>query len=342
MTSWVLPAAGVVLVSSTLVFCLFARRIGHALGVLDVPDGRRKRHGHVTPLVGGLAALLPVLAMIMILAATTDFTPLYGSLGFALAAFLTLGFLDDRRHVRPLFRLLISVALSLVVLWLVPAFGIDFLVFSFLGYPVFLGGWTLFFTVLCLVGLQNAINMTDGKNGLALSLSLFWVAMIATYAPSHLRPMLAVLGAGLFIVFLFNLKGRLFLGDGGTYGISILIGLLAIHVYSIRFDVLRADAVALWFLVPVVDCLRLMIRRSLEGKSPFSSDRNHLHHTLASCMPWQRALPVYFALVAVPNLLAYAFPDVTLLWAILTLTVYTGIVVGLRRRRGALGRLTTS
>lgn len=342
MESWLLAAAGAVLVFCTLAFCLYARRLGHALGVLDVPDGRRKRHGHVTPLVGGLAVLVPVLALILGQALTSDFAPLYGSLGFALAAFLALGFVDDRRHVRPLYRLLVSVALCAAVLWLVPGLRIDFLTFSFLGYPIFVGEWAVVFTILCLVGLQNAINMADGKNGLVLCLTLFWVVMIAAYAPAHLLPLLAVFGAGLLVALVFNWRGRLFLGDSGTYGISILVGLLAIHVYSIRFDVLRADAVALWFLVPVVDCLRLMIRRGLEGNSPFSSDRDHLHHILAGSMPWHRALPVYFALVAVPNLLAYVYPDATPLWALTALTVYAGIVVGLYRRRAALGRLTTT
>ena len=71
---------------------------------------------------------------------------------------------------------------------------------------------------------------------------------------------------------------RLFLGDSGAYALSIAIALLVIYVYGVKFSVLPADVVALWFVVPTVDCPRLMITRVLAGRSPFSSDRNHLHH----------------------------------------------------------------
>ncbi len=311
----------------TLVVCAFATPVGGWLRVVDRPDGQRKTHERPTPLVGGLAIMISVCAMAAIQAATTEFGPFYVTVLVALAAFLALGFVDDRKHIRPVWRLAASFILGLVVILSVPAFEISFLKFSFLPRALVLDGWVgPIFTLLCLVGLQNAVNMADGKNGLVLGLSLVWTILLFAYAPAHLYPLLAVLAITLAIGLVFNLTGRLFLGDSGTYSLSIAVGLLAIYCYQVNFATMPADIVALWFLVPVVDCLRLMATRVLRGRSPFTSDRNHLHHILERLMPWRRALPVYLAMVALPNLMALAWPQQTLLWVLLTLSYYAFVV----------------
>ena len=155
--------------------------------------------------------------MAVVLASTTGFAPLYASLAVILALFLLLGLVDDRRHIRPLLRLGISVAASIAVLVAVPGLELTFLKFSFLTNTFFLGGFGLAFTVLCLVGLQNAINMADGKNGLVIGLMLIWTVGLLHFAPAHVEPVLIAFALGLAIALPFNLSGRLSLGDSGTY-----------------------------------------------------------------------------------------------------------------------------
>ena len=223
-----------------LAICVMARPLGRAVGVLDRPDGTRKIHEAETPLVGGLAVIVPVVVMAAVLAITTEYRPFYGTLAASAAAFLVLGLIDDRSHTRPLYRLGASAALSIGVLIAVPAFEIEFLLFGF--YPklvVLEGWWALVFTVVCLVGLQNAVNMADGKNGLVIGLSLLWTVFLLFYAPAHLEPLLLVFAVCLCIALGFNLAGRLFLGDSGTYSISIFVGLLAIYCHSVGFSALR-------------------------------------------------------------------------------------------------------
>ena len=328
------------LAALALGLCLAAAPLGRFPGVVDVPDGTRKTHGRETPLVGGLAAVLPVLAMAVILAAISPFTALYGFLAIILALFLLLGLVDDRRHIRPLWRLAISALASIAVLVAIPGLELTFLKFSFLANTIFLGGFGLAFTVLCLVGLQNAINMADGKNGLVIGLALIWTVGLLYLAPSHVEPVLIAFALGLAIALPFNLSGRLFLGDSGTYAISVLVGLLTIYAYNVNFAALPADLVALWFLIPIVDCLRLMAVRMIAGRSPFSSDRNHLHHLLWSLLPPPAGLFAYLSLVGVPFVLALVRSDLTLIWAILALASYA-VIIGLARWRSALGRLTT-
>jgi len=316
----------------TLAVCLFAGRLGTLLGVMDAPDGKRKLHGDATPLVGGFAVMASVLPASMVLAFSTSFKPFYLTFAVATVAIMMLGLVDDRKHIRPYIRLLVSMAVGFGVVAAVPDISVTFLSFSFLKYPILLNGmWALVFTLLCLVGLMNAINMADGQNGLVMGMTLVWVVSLSAYAPSHLLPLLIVFAIGLGLALVFNLNGRLFLGDSGSYAISVSVGILAIYTYKVGFDRLPADVVALWFLVPVVDCLRLMVTRMVRGRSPFSSDRHHLHHVLQDMMSWRRALVVYLGLVAVPAVLAWALPAYTLWWAVLTFSVYF-VVLAVQKR----------
>jgi len=327
--------AYLVLAGFSLCICVWAVPIGRALRVLDSPDGQRKIHKQKTPLVGGIAILVPVLIGATISAFATPFGPLYGVLSAAVLAFLLLGFLDDRTHIRPALRLAVSVVFVVAILLTVPGYTVTFLKFSFLPGPIFLGGWAAIgFTTLCLVGLQNAVNMADGKNGLVMGMSLIWVVLLMGYAPQHVLPLLALFAAGLGIALAFNLQGKLFLGDSGSYGLSIGIGLLTIYSYNVGFPFFTAGKAALLFFIPVIDVVRLMVVRSFHGESPFRSDRNHLHHFLLGLLPWHWALIVYLALVGVPSVMALAAPSLTHFWALAGLAAY-GIVLGLRYRASA-------
>ncbi len=289
----------------TFGICLAARPLGHMLKVLDVPRrSGRKTHRRVTPLVGGLAIMLP-----FILLACVETALFGGSLYFGLlllaVAFLALGFVDDRGHLAPSLRLAVAICAGALAVTIVPELQLTNLTFVFGGVgpmPALVGGA---FSVLCLVALQNAVNMADGKNGLVIGLSLIWIGALAVYASAQLTPILVVLATGLAITMVFNLRGKLFLGDAGSYALSIVIGALAIYSYNTRGALagtpgLTADEVVLWFLIPVLDCGRLIVSRSVQGRSPFAADRNHLHHLLIQKMSSKQALICYFSLVGLP------------------------------------------
>jgi UDP-GlcNAc:undecaprenyl-phosphate GlcNAc-1-phosphate transferase len=330
-----LAVAGAAAISALI--CVYARPISIALGILDAPDGQRKIHPTITPLAGGLAIGLPTLLALFYSALATDFLPLYLTIAVAGLASLLLGLLDDRAHIRPIYRLALSLLLALAVLEVVPALLLSFLHFGFLDQVVFLEQFALVFTAVCIVGLQNAINMADGKNGVAIGMCLFWSLELLLFAPDHLRPVLLALGAALLVTLAFNLRGRLFLGDSGSYALSFIIALLSIYVYDIAFTTLPADLVALWFLIPVTDCLRVMALRAVRGLSPFASDRSHLHHILYHRMPWRWGLLVYLGLAGMPGLLASFAPATALAWGIAALCCYGVIIAWPSRHRQQAG-----
>ncbi len=307
----------------SLVICIFAERIGTSLGVVDEPDGSRKVHSRRTPLVGGIAIVGPLVLTAAALALAGGQPRLYGTLTLALVAYFMCGFADDYRHRSPWIRLAVCTAAAVGALTILPLFAVDFLSFSFYGPVVHLGAATFLFTVACIVGLINAVNMADGQNGVVIGLSLMWTLFLFAYAPGELHPLLVVLALGLLITLVFNLKGAVFLGDSGTYGISVAVALMATYSYNANYLVFRADVVMLLFLVPVVDCLRLILVRVVRHGSPFVGDRNHLHHILQRLAPEGVALFSYWAIVGVPSLLALLFPEATQWWVLLSLAAYT-------------------
>ncbi len=306
----------------TLLVCIFAKRIGALLQVVDEPDGRRKVHARVTPLVGGLAVVAPLALTAVALALYGGDVRLHGTLALALVAYFFCGFVDDYRHRSPWLRLAVCTAAALGAILVVPLFAVEFLRFSFYGPVLDLGAGALLFTLACIVGLTNAVNMADGQNGVAIGLSLMWTLLLFAYAPGELHPLLVVLALGLAITLAFNLKGVVFLGDSGTYGISVALALIAIYSYNASFPLLRADVVMLLFLVPVVDCLRLIAVRLPRYGTPFVGDRNHLHHILQRLLPEGAALVAYWSLAGVPSLLALLLPEATPWWVLLSLTAY--------------------
>jgi UDP-GlcNAc:undecaprenyl-phosphate GlcNAc-1-phosphate transferase len=291
----------------------------------------------VTPLVGGLAVLPPVLAVALWVRAGLDGSPFVSShlawLAFTVGALLLTGIADDRLNLGPRLRLLFSLTVFSAVALYTPDFRVSFLLFE--GWPLILmpGIWGIAFSVLCLAGLLNAVNMADGKNGIVISMSLVWALVLWLNAPRFLDPIFAAFAAALLVALAFNLRGKLFLGDGGSYGLSALCGLLAIYVYNHGFARFDAGQLALLFAVPVYDTLRLIVSRRLKGHSPFRADRDHLHHHIAYRFGWPLGLLVYMSLVIVPSAIALWQPRLAPVLLVLGVPVYAAALV-LTVRRG--------
>jgi UDP-GlcNAc:undecaprenyl-phosphate/decaprenyl-phosphate GlcNAc-1-phosphate transferase len=224
-------------------------------------------------------------------------------------------------------RLAAASGILLAAIAQVPDFSVAFLLFSgqedLILFPPLLG---VGFTLLCFVGLLNAVNMADGKNGIVIGQAIIWSTVLMLRLPSDMLPLMTGIAGALVVLFLFNMQGRLFLGDSGSYGLSAMFGLLGIYAWNHGFADMRADDVALIFAVPVFDTLRLIVWRLAQGKSPFTPGRDHLHHYLYARWGWPRPLPWLLALVAIPNYLAVLVPGTALLWLLFTLVAYAALI----------------
>jgi UDP-GlcNAc:undecaprenyl-phosphate GlcNAc-1-phosphate transferase len=278
--------AGAALIACALLIPLlmpFARR----LGLVDKPGGR-KDHAAPVPVVGGLAILGSLIALILLTEPVID----RGMATFAFAAIglVLVGQLDDLLDISARWRIGAQALAALVMIFVAGVSATNLQdVFGFAGANI--GLWfALPFTVFIVVGVINALNMADGVDGLAGSLSLVSLLLFCCFAlyagdVQVAGYLLAVAGALLgFLFWNFRFpwqpRARVFLGNGG----SMLLG-FTIAWCSVQLTQNEAHPVSPvlgpWTIsLPLLDCIALIFRRKMQGRSPFSADRQHMHHLL--------------------------------------------------------------
>jgi UDP-GlcNAc:undecaprenyl-phosphate GlcNAc-1-phosphate transferase len=299
----------------TYALSIRAEKLGRSLGLMDVPNAR-KRHAKPTPLLGGLALVLVFLPMALAVAGHInggDFSRPGLVWVLSVAGMALVGMMDDRQAISPRMRLLASAAIFALAAYFSPTFSVGVLDFEFPDLVIGLGnsGLAIAFTVLCCVGLVNAVNMADGKNALVIGLCLGWLFLLTPRAPIAIIPYIGLLVASLAVLLAFNKDGRLFLGDGGTYGLATALALLTIAIYNSPGEhgtrAISADEIMMLFAVPVLDAFRLSWKRVRRGQSPMAPDRDHLHHHLQDHFGWPLGLFIYWLVALVPAALYLAF-----------------------------------
>lgn len=300
-------ALGMGLLYSALVV-VFRKKIAVRLGVVDHPGSQdHKSHAVPTPLVGGLAALPPAIAILLLQSFQEGISNIhlasYLAMAFATLASLVVGFFDDRRHISALKRLILSSVLFGVAISATPNFVVSALDFQGIGFKIELGLLAAPFSIFCLLAFQNSVNMADGRNGLVGGVAIIWLLALLSYGWHPLTLAIASLTIGLLIVLGANLGGKLFLGDAGTYGIGAFVGLATIWVHRLNIGLHTIDVVIM-FMIPAIDMTRLFVFRLLSGRHPFSADHNHLHHYLDRSIGWAYGRQIYYALVACPIVLS--------------------------------------
>ncbi|SDW03706.1 undecaprenyl-phosphate alpha-N-acetylglucosaminyl 1-phosphate transferase [Thiocapsa roseopersicina] len=269
-------------VSSVVLAVLYP--LAPRIGLMDHPGDRRKVHRHAVPPIGGIAIFSGLVAC-SLLSLPFAVPHLYGMAGAALLVLV--GALDDRFGLGPRVRLVAQVVAALLLTLgcgvTLTALG-DLLGFG----PIELGVFSVPFTVFAMVGVINAINMIDGIDGLAGGLILIAFGTLLLLAP-EIGPIQILLLATIAVLMpylicnleLFGVTGRkVFLGDAG----SLLLGYILVWaLVDAAGPAGSIDPVtALWIIaIPLMDTLRVMGRRILQGVSPFTADAGHLHHFLS-------------------------------------------------------------
>jgi UDP-GlcNAc:undecaprenyl-phosphate GlcNAc-1-phosphate transferase len=299
-----------------------------------------------TPLVGGLAAVLPSFFLSAAYAIVTGHA--VGSNGavvpnawiyLLVLTVMLVGGLDDRTRLSVRLRLAITVPAFLLFTALNPAFSVEQLSAPAFGISVSLGYLAAPFSALCLLALVNAVNMADGRNGLVIGLSLIWCLTLSFYLPDYLQLPLLGVAVSLLVTGYYNLQGRLFLGDSGTYGLATLTGLMGLYAHDLNLDAggISSTQLATIFAIPGLDMLRLIVERLANGRSPMSADHEHLHHRLERWFGWRLGLPAYLALAGVPILIACSSPLMGTPGLIAAIAGYTAACLATRMHRQKSG-----
>ena len=315
-----------ILVSVTTV-CFLGKPIALHLRIMDVPGGR-KDHAGLVPLVGGTAFVVGLLPVLYFLLPDSKI-----ALTIIVSTFMLylMGLHDDRTDMRPVFRLLFTLGVFSIAIAVNPSLYLEYLSLTTAQKPIFIGLTGIILTPIALTAFLNALNMTDGKNGIVLGSSLIWCFAMASVAPESMFNLFQLVGLVLVVLLLFNLKDKLFIGDSGAYAVSSFWGLMAVYLYSLNMETVTVDLIYLWFAIPFLDAIRLLFGRIVEGKSPFSGDRDHLHHLIYDSVSDRKVgLVFYMAMVSFPIWWAHCFPNFTLTILLIVSGFYIALITRLK------------
>ncbi|HEX3652691.1 MAG TPA: MraY family glycosyltransferase [Rhizomicrobium sp.] len=313
--------------AATAALCLLARSTADWLKVFDYPRGGRKGHAQPTPQTGGLAILFPVLLWLLVQWFVDPQQPLYLALLLSVAGIGLVGIMDDQSHLSANGRLLLLAVFTLIVFALDPQMIPKAIPWGFgdtaISKPLFIVG-----AIMATAGFVSSVNMADGIDGLVPSALLIWCVGFDIFADAPVRLVSLALTGPVGVVLVFNLRGRIFLGDCGTFGLGFVTAILALA--SLRSGHLKAETLLVWFAMPVLDCLRVIAARLLRGRSPFRGGKDHFHHILADVFGRRRALYVYVATIFGTSAVATLVPDASV-YILVGLTAACLGFVGARR-----------
>ena len=257
-------------------------------------------------------------------------------LGGAIAA--ALGALDDRFDLRARWQFLgqIALAAGAVVLGIEidivnDPFGPGIITFA---PPIAIG-----FTIFWIVGMINSINWIDGLDGLSTGVAIIAAVTLGLISLSTRvnQPLIGVLCfvlAGALLGFLrWNFHpARIFSGTSGVQFVGYTLAVLSILGTA-------KVAVALLVLgVPIIDTFWIIVRRLSQRRSPFTPDRQHIHHRLLDLgLSHRQTVLVIYGVCAALAVLALVLTGASLLYTFLVVFIAAGLVLFLPIR-GDFGR----
>jgi UDP-GlcNAc:undecaprenyl-phosphate GlcNAc-1-phosphate transferase len=287
----------------------WVRALAIRFGAVAYP---RERDVHVqpTPRMGGLAMYIGVAAAVLLAsqlpALTRGFVYSTGMPAVVVAGglIMAIGLIDDRWGLDALTKFAGQITAASVLVTMGVAWSVLYIPIGGVGTIVLDQVSSILLTLALTVSIINAMNFVDGLDGLAAGLGLITALAICVFSVGLLRDhggdvlfyppaVISVVLAGACLGFLphnFH-RAKIFMGDSGSMLIGLMLGAAsttaagpisqnaygARDVFALLSPFLLVVAV---MLVPALDTLLAIVRRTRAGRSPLSPDKMHLHHRL--------------------------------------------------------------
>ncbi|MGV8829579.1 MAG: glycosyltransferase family 4 protein [Breznakibacter sp.] len=267
-------------------------RVARTKNLFDEPN---KRNVHKTriPTLGGLAIFIGFLFSYTFI---IDWFGL-GRIPFMVSSLLIIfgiGIKDDILITAPVVKLLGQILAAIIIVGIGDIRITDFHGFFGLKPDYF---FSICFTILLFTFITNGFNLIDGIDGLAAIIGIITVTAFSFwfYINQQIEvPIMAAALIGSLIAFIyynvFSKRQKIFMGDTGSLLIGFIITLIAVKFMELNilpnnlpYSMNSAPAVAIAILiVPIIDTLRVFFLRLAQGRSPFTADKNHIHHRMLS------------------------------------------------------------
>ena len=254
--------------------------------LFDLPD-ERKIHQAPIPSLGGIGIFAGFLISLLFSLNFAENPEFQYFLAAAVVIFF-LGLKDDILIISPVKKFIGQVLASFLIIY---KGGVQIhSMHGFLGIgqlPVVASLVLTYFTILVII---NSFNLIDGVDGLAGSLAVLASGTLGFFFFNISQPGYAMISfalAGSTISFLiYNYQpAKIFMGDTGSMLIGLINAILVIQFINFSNNEMMplASGSAIGFsvlFIPLLDTLRVFAIRIFWRRSPFSADRNHIHHLL--------------------------------------------------------------
>lgn len=260
-------------------------------GIVDKPNSPLKKHEKPVPYLGGVAIyiafVIPVIVAKFIL-----HQELYGVVGILAGATLmmVMGLIDDIKNLTPYVKLAVQLVAALIIIYV--NMHIKFMDNNLLN---------LILTLFWVVGITNAVNLTDIMDGLAggicavACIAFFIVAYIAGRA-NDMIPAVALFGATAAFLVYNRPPAKIYMGDAGSLFLGFMMAALALNESYSRTNIVAVLAPVLILGVPIFDTLLVSMIRIGRGILPIYGSNDHTAQRLVM-LGFSKPLAVLFLVI---------------------------------------------
>ena len=244
-----------------------------------IENERTVHHGKISR-IGGVAIYLAFIISMALFVRTDqafDGIVLGGSIMFFA------GLIDDLIDMKPKVKLCFEIVAAIVLIYF--GVSVDIIRLPF-GITIDFGLITFLFTLIWVVGITNAVNLIDGLDGLAGGMSVIILVVIGSLAIIERRldvvTITFILAGSTFGFLFFNAHpASIFMGDCGSLFLGFMISAISLLGFK-SSTILTLALPTLLLMIPIIDTLSAILRRTLKGMKFMQADKSHLHHLLLS------------------------------------------------------------
>ena len=265
-------------------------KVAELKNLYDEPCSRKK-HKKAIPTLGGIAIFAGFIFSVCFWSNQTQILELQYIIS-ALIIMFFMGIKDDIINLVAYKKLIGQfIAATILVFFAGIKFTSFYGIFEIYEIPSYI---SIPFSILVIIAITNSINLIDGIDTLAGAVGVVanltfgvWFYLTGNYHYSILA--FAMLGSLVAFLYFNKTPAKIFMGDTGSLTFGIVLAILSIKFIELSriyygnpaFKILAAPSIAISVLIiPIFDTLRVFTLRILQGRSPLSADREHIHHII--------------------------------------------------------------
>ena len=235
------------------------------------------------------------------------------------------GLIDDLIDMKPIVKLALEIVAAIVLIY----YGVSVDVIRIFGVVIDSPFLTVLFTVIWIAGITNAVNLMDGLDGLAGGMSVVILVVIGCLALVERRidvvTITFILAGATFGFLIFNAHpASIFMGDCGSLFLGFMISAISLLGFKSSTIVTLALPMLL-LMLPIIDTLSAILRRTLKGMKFMQADKSHIHHLLMKQFGHGKTVIIMCGITSLFGLSAFIYMINKVIGFIVILSLLLGI-----------------